>query len=94
MDVDAYRISKAAQNMIFGNEAYRFKDTNVKCFLYGPGPTQSNFGGNAEAHPEWKTAAEGTKPIAEMLRGEKDEDCNKFLHWPMTGERPLMNMPW
>ena len=72
-----YRVSKAGQNMVFACQTHELRDTNVKVFLYGPGPTQSR----TNTIKAFKTTAEGARPAVEMLEGKRDDDVGKFVHY-------------
>ena len=84
----AYRISKAALNMLAACDAWEYKD-KVKVFAYCPGYVITDLAGMREAKEKAGIAkspdgsARGLLAIAE---GRRDEENGLFLHDEKTGE--------
>jgi NAD(P)-dependent dehydrogenase (short-subunit alcohol dehydrogenase family) len=84
----AYRISKAALNMIVACDAWEYKD-DVKVFAYCPGFVITDLAGMREAKEKAGIAkspdgsARGLLAIAE---GKRDEENGLFLHDEKAGE--------
>ena len=72
-----YRVSKAGQNMVFACQTHELRGSNVKVFLYGPGPTQSRLNTNKA----FKSTAEGARPVVDMVMGKRDGDVGRFVHY-------------
>jgi NAD(P)-dependent dehydrogenase (short-subunit alcohol dehydrogenase family) len=80
--VVAYRVSKAAMNMVFACQYREFAADGFKVFLYGPGPTVSSLGPNNKSKaPGMKPTSVGAAPIVEMVKGSRDEDAGKYLEY-------------
>ncbi|KAL8835047.1 MAG: hypothetical protein Q9170_003475 [Blastenia crenularia] len=89
LKANAYRISKAAMNMVAACQWYDWGgEEGFKIFIYGPGFTESNLSdANTKANGA-KPTKEGAKPMVDMLNGERDGDAGKYLEY---GEESI---PW
>ncbi|RFU25370.1 hypothetical protein B7463_g10965, partial [Scytalidium lignicola] len=91
-DYKAYRISKAALNMLTACDAWEYEKDGFKVFAYCPGYVVTDLAGMRDeklkqgaATPE--RSARGLLAIAE---GKRDLEAGKFLH----GEASGMVYPW
>ncbi|KAL8977005.1 MAG: hypothetical protein Q9205_007111 [Flavoplaca limonia] len=81
LKVNAYRISKAAMNMVAACQWYDWGEEGFKIFIYGPGNTESNLSALNKVEKGAKPVSEGTAPMVAMLDGERDEDSGKFINY-------------
>jgi NAD(P)-dependent dehydrogenase (short-subunit alcohol dehydrogenase family) len=91
---EAYRMSKAALNMLTASQAYEYRDFGCKAFAFCPGYVITDLTGrDGYGGREWRkeTGAESSETSAEGIRqiveGERDGDLGKFVHrfgktWP------------
>lgn len=81
LKVNAYRISKAAMNMVAACQWYDWGEEGFKIFIYGPGFTESNLSELNKVEKGAKPVSEGAAPMVAMLDGERDEDSGKFINY-------------
>lgn len=91
-DYKAYRISKAALNMLVACDSWEYEKAGFKVFAYCPGYVVSDLAGMKGAKikagiPTPEGSARGLLSIGE---GERDMDAGKFLHGEVSG----MLYPW
>jgi NAD(P)-dependent dehydrogenase (short-subunit alcohol dehydrogenase family) len=79
----AYRVSKAALNMLALQEAIENEDTGLKVFAMCPGFVRSNLRGRSEAEVNGGRRAGDPlvsgEIMAGIVRGERDADAGKFV---------------
>lgn len=83
-----YRVSKAAMNMVSAFQYQELGKEGIKVFLYGPGPTVSSLSVHNTAENGMKPTSMGASPIVDILKGHRDVDAGKFLHYGMD------SLPW
>ena len=81
-DYKAYRISKAALNMLVACDAWQYEKDGIKVFAFCPGYVVTDLAGMRKAKmdhgvPTPEGSARGLLDIAE---GKRDADAGKFLH--------------
>ncbi|KAI4100254.1 MAG: hypothetical protein LQ339_005561 [Xanthoria mediterranea] len=81
MKATAYRVSKAAMNMVGACQCSEFGGEGFKIFIYGPGYTESNLSELNKVELGAKPTSEGTAPMVAMLNGERDEDAEKYIEY-------------
>lgn len=83
-DEDAYRVSKAALNMIGVLEARDYGPQGLKVFIMSPGFVVSNLRGTGEAERSgWGKAGDpevSGKTVLSIIQGERDADVGKLVH--------------
>lgn len=88
---DFYRMSKAALNIMTGNQNYHYKGW-AKAWAYCPGYVITNLTGEGDRQLRKDTGAETSLTSAEgilsIVNGERDEDWDKFVR--RRGE----TIPW
>ena len=84
LDARAYRMSKAALNMLAVQDARTLGKQGVKVFAFCPGLVESNLRGETEQE---KTAGgkagdpeESGRSILAIVEGKRDEDVGTFVH--------------
>ncbi|KAI3320645.1 putative short-chain dehydrogenase [Xylariaceae sp. AK1471] len=89
--VIAYRVSKAAMNMVFACQHRELEGDGFKVFLYGPGPTISGLRPNSKGEGSGKKPTSvSAAPIVEMVKGSRDADAGKYLEYGHEHE----SFPW
>lgn len=82
--IDAYRVSKAALNMLMVGEWQRYGDKGLKCFSMCPGFVVSNLRGTSEEERSGggnaKDPLESGRLVLGILEGKRDGDVGKFVH--------------
>ena len=81
VQVEPYRVSKAAMNMVSANQHVEFGAEGFKVFTYCPGHTTSNLGPYNKAEFGAKPVEETAAPIVAMVRGERDAEAGRFLKY-------------
>ncbi|KAK5089708.1 hypothetical protein LTR70_007556 [Exophiala xenobiotica] len=80
---EAYRVSKAAQNMIAVREHIEYGPQGLKVLVMSPGCVVSNIRGNSEDERNaWGAASDpdvAGNTILEILLGKRDSDLGKFV---------------
>ncbi|KAF4548717.1 Short chain dehydrogenase-like protein 40 [Elsinoe fawcettii] len=76
----AYRVSKAALNMVSADQSVRYQDAGIKVFAYCPGFTISNLTENNIALNGARPTDEAVTPMLKVLNGERDAENGRFLH--------------
>lgn len=76
----AYRISKAALNMVSADQSVRYAEAGIKVFAYCPGFTISNFSYANTAEYGARPTSESVAPMLKVLNGERDAENGGFLH--------------
>ena len=85
-DARAYRLSKAALNMLAACEYVKYKDWEQGCkvWTYCPGYVVSNIGGDEERARKIKNGAKtpetSAKGVLDMVEGRRDGDVAKFVN--------------
>lgn len=77
---NAYRISKAALNMVSADQSVRYAEAGIKVFAYCPGFTISNFSYANKAEYGARPTSESVAPMLKVLNGERDAENGGFLH--------------
>ncbi|KAL7006365.1 hypothetical protein EMMF5_004018 [Cystobasidiomycetes sp. EMM_F5] len=84
----AYRMSKAALNMLVACDAYEFKD-KIKVFALCPGYVITDLSGEREAKEKAgiaKSPDHSAKAIFNIASGHRDQEHGLFLHDEELGE--------
>jgi NAD(P)-dependent dehydrogenase (short-subunit alcohol dehydrogenase family) len=82
---ETYRISKAALNMVTGIQSYQYShwEHPAKVWAYCPGYVVSNLTGEEDRQNRIDQGAETSETsaqgIVEIVRGDRDDEENKFL---------------
>ena len=80
---EAYRVSKAAQNMIAVREHIEYGPQGLKVFVMSPGCVVSNIRGTSEDERNaWGAASDSDiagNTILAIILGERDSDVGKFV---------------
>lgn len=83
-NIDAYRMSKAALNMLMVTEAQDYGGKGLKCFTMCPGFVVSNLRGTGEEERSGGGMAtdpiESGKLVLDIVEGRRDGDVGKFVH--------------
>lgn len=81
---DAYRVSKAAINMLALQEYIEYSDTALKVFAASPGFIRSNLRGESEEFRSGWGKADDPEVAGQMvlniILGKRDADIGKLLH--------------
>lgn len=90
-DYKAYRISKAALNMLVTCDAWQYRD--FKTFAFDPGYVITDLADMREAKIKEGVAGSpdtSAKGIAALVEGQRDAEAGKFVH----GDTPGLQYPW
>ena len=81
-DYKAYRISKAALNMLVACDAWQYERDGFKVFAYCPGYVVSDLAGMRQAKIDKgvPTAEGSARGLLDIAEGKRDADAGKFLH--------------
>lgn len=81
-DYKAYRISKAALNMLVACDAWQYEEDGIKVFAYCPGYVVTDLAGMRQAKiDKGAPTAEGSaRGLLEVAEGKRDANAGKFLH--------------
>jgi NAD(P)-dependent dehydrogenase (short-subunit alcohol dehydrogenase family) len=80
---EAYRVTKAALNMVTANQAAEFSDFRAKVFSYCPGFVVTDLTGKEDR--QWREDAGADSPetsargIVEIVEGKRDGETDKFI---------------
>jgi NAD(P)-dependent dehydrogenase (short-subunit alcohol dehydrogenase family) len=80
---EAYRVTKAALNMVTANQAAEFSDFGAKVFSYCPGFVVTDLTGKEDR--QWREDAGADSPetsaqgIVEIVEGKRDGETDKFI---------------
>jgi len=84
--IPAYRMSKAALNMLMACNKHEYGDKGVKLWTFCPGYVVTNLSGTGEAGKQQRrdtgagSPAVSGKNLARIVFGERDGDEGKYVH--------------
>ena len=81
-DYKAYRISKAALNMLVACDAWEYQKDGIKVFAFCPGYVVTDLAGMRQAKVEQgaPTGEGSARGLLDIADGKRDADAGKFLH--------------
>lgn len=79
-DATAYRVSKAALNMVTAHYHWELKDKGVKVHVMCPGYVHSNLRREKEPAPGTLLPETSGKTMLAIIEGQRDDDVGRFVH--------------